>query len=156
MKAQHIDFTKQLIKGRIAETLFEVLFRQEIGMELIPYGYEYNTPLLLAKKYKSPENEDTLNSIRHSPDFIIVDQDGIIKLVEVKYRKNFDEKENLKTVKEIFDSSNHAWLFLVTHEGFYFEKCKSIIEHNGQIDKLSASIIDDEIQREYLQLLNEF
>jgi len=49
-----------------------------------------------------------------------------------------------------------AWIFLATLDGFYFSSCKDIIAENGEIETLRGRLVADNIQDEYLKVLQEF
>lgn len=74
---------EDMIKGRIAEAIVKCLF-EDLGFEVIPYGYEHTCPTL-AKKERLIKG-DVKNHIRKAPDFIIVDKEANASFVEVKYR----------------------------------------------------------------------
>lgn len=74
---------EQMIKGRIAEAIVKCMF-EDLGFEVIPYGYEHTCPTLANRKRLI--QGDVKNHIRKAPDFIIVDKEGIANFVEVKYR----------------------------------------------------------------------
>ncbi len=41
-----IEFSKDLIKGKVAEVIFEQMFREEEKFTVIPFGYEHTMPTL--------------------------------------------------------------------------------------------------------------
>lgn len=41
-----LEFARELIKGRIAETVFEQMIKHEERFTVIPFGYEHTMPLL--------------------------------------------------------------------------------------------------------------
>jgi len=43
---KNIDFSRDLIKGRIAEVIFEQMFREQGQYTVIPFGYEQTVPTL--------------------------------------------------------------------------------------------------------------
>src|SRR3989344_7606484 len=74
---------EEIIKGRIAEAIVRCMF-EDLGFEVISYGYEHTCPTL-AKKERLIKG-DVKNHIRKAPDFIIVDKDDNAHFVEVKFR----------------------------------------------------------------------
>lgn len=86
------DFPANLIKGRIAETIFELMFREATDYEVYPLGYEHTTPIL--KEYRDHPNQQhkdilskVLDNFDSTPDFLLTNADkSEIYLVEVKYR----------------------------------------------------------------------
>jgi hypothetical protein len=151
-----IDFTRNLIRGRIAETIFEIMFRESGKFTVLRFGYEYTEPLLAQYKHLL-KDERVLENIDNSPDFILLSKDQKeLYLVEVKYRSNYDKNQ----IKEIADKLASRWhspyLFIATPEGFFFEPCHTIINNNGEIGSLYDSTVSKEIQNEYLKVLNNF
>ncbi|MEO5645881.1 MAG: hypothetical protein ABIQ91_00185 [Candidatus Paceibacterota bacterium] len=150
-----IDFSKQLIKGKIAELVFEQMFRRVDGYTVIPFGYESIIPELV--QYAEREDRNGLiENIRNAPDFALVSHaPKQVLLVEVKYRKNIDMEEVKETAKRICAQWKLAWIFYATPKGFYFDFCADI-GHQHKLTYLDESIIPIEIQEEYLKLIREF
>jgi len=73
------------LKGRVAEAIVRCMF-EDLGFEVIPYGYEHTCPTLASKT--RPIQGDVKNHIRKAPDFIIVDKKGNANFIEVKYRSD--------------------------------------------------------------------
>jgi hypothetical protein len=42
---QRNDFPENLMKGRIAETVFELMFREKTAFDVYPLGYEHTIPI---------------------------------------------------------------------------------------------------------------
>lgn len=148
----------KFVKGRIAEEIFERMIREdkERSLTLIPFGYEKILPEL-SQFMGIIKNRETLDTIRNSPDYILITKDKTeVYFVEVKYRKRIT---NSYIKQDAINSSKHwpdTWLFIATPQGLFFDLCKEIIENNGQIRKLSEDIISPEIQNKYLTVLKEF
>ena len=90
------DFHYRIIKARLAETLIKELF-QACGYFVFEYGMERTLPLLM-QNIKGQKDETAIN-IRSMPDFVVQNaEDGTLKYVEVKYRKNgaFNRTELIK------------------------------------------------------------
>lgn len=149
------DFPKQFIKGKIAEIIFEQMFRDEKKYVVIPFGYESIVPEL--QQYaQGPENKKTLDTIRNAPDFALVSRDPQeVMLVEVKYRKNINREETKIKAAEICERWKLAWLFIASPKGFYFDKCSDLVE-DKELTPLSFDWVSKEKQEEYLLLLKEF
>ena len=79
-----------------------------------------------------------------------------VSLVEVKYRSRVDIEEIRKSASEICEKWKLAWLFIATPAGFYFDTCTDLIEADARPMPLSTTVIPQELQSKYLQLLNEF
>lgn len=83
------------IKGNIAETIVEELFR-ELGFYVIRLGQEHTlTPITQLKPFiKScggkfyTEPTDALDMIRALPDFVVIDANGNTLFIEVKFMAN--------------------------------------------------------------------
>jgi len=155
--AKHIGY---FIKGRITEEIFERMIREDQNhtFTVIPFGYEKTTPEL-AQYGELIRNYETLTVIRQSPDFILIKNDKTeVHFVEVKYRKELNEKVVI-TLKESAENVSRfwfgTWFFVATQKGFYFDSCNEIIK-NGEIRPLGETIISKEIQDKYLGVLREF
>jgi len=151
-----LEFSRDLIKGRIAETIFEQMFRESEKFTIIRFGYEYTAPEL-AQYQDLVEVKEVLENIRHAPDFVLISQDKKeVYLVEVKYRS----KRHYAELKEIAEKNlktwNPSWLFVASPDGFFFEPCNKVVWNNGKIGALYDKWVKKEIQEKYLSLLNEF
>lgn len=150
-----IDFSKQLIKGKIAELIFEQMFRRVSGYTVIPFGYESIIPELIQYAEKEDRN-GLIENIRNAPDFALISHDPKqVLLVEVKYRAVMDMEQARRTAKRICEQWKLAWIFYATPEGFYFDFCADL-EHLKTLTPLDEKIIPLETQREYVQLLKDF
>lgn len=155
---RHIGY---FVKGRIAELLFELMFREDPGrtFTIIPFGYEKTTPEL-AQYSDLVKNYQTLKVIKQSPDFILIKNDkSKVYFVEVKYRKLFNSyvKKDLSIrAAELSKYWTETYYFLATQEGFYFDSCHNIVKNFGGMEKLNEKIIFPEIQAKYLAVLKEF
>lgn len=151
------DFTKHLIKGKIAEVIFQQMFRDQGGYTIIPFGYEYTVPQLSQCVNSNKQAKRVIDNIKHAPDFALVSSDNQdVYLVEVKFRSIYSEKyafEEATSQKERWDPS---WLFYATLNGFYFDSCSSIVYKQGKAKKLSEKWISMELQSKSLELLKEF
>ena len=69
-----IGFNRDLIKGKIAEIVFEQMFREEGEFTILRLGYEYTSPQLA--QYKNHiEVQQVLNTIKSAPDFALISHD---------------------------------------------------------------------------------
>ena len=78
-------FDKNMIKGRIAESLIEQLF-ERMGYEVYRYGMENTIPGIM-KKLASSKPKEVINEIAKMPDFV-VKYSNFIHFIEVKFRAN--------------------------------------------------------------------
>src|SRR3989344_2978074 len=110
------DFSKQLIKGKIAELVFDQMFRDSGKYTVIPFGYESVVPELM-QYTNGGEYKNLLDNIRNAPDFALVSHDPKeVFLVEVKYRSRIDGEEIKKTAAMICEQWKLAWIFIATPE----------------------------------------
>ncbi len=150
------DFSKQLIKGKITEMIFEQMFRKSGKYTVIPFGYEVVVPELMQYANETRE-KGLLDTIRHAPDFALVSHDPTsVFLIEVKYRAHPSEKDIKKTVTRILEQWKLAHIFYATSDGFYFDKCSDLAKDGAKITPLSVEMVSKEIQGECLELLNDF
>jgi hypothetical protein len=149
-----IQFTEQLIKGRIVETIFEMMFGNLEGCKLSRYGIEYTSPDLLKKDVRFA-NVELLEKLGNSPDFVFIKNNNIT-FVEVKYRHQFVDENVFNIVLPLIKNWDQAWLFLASNSGFYFDSVLEIYKNQGVIKPLSPDLIPLETQKEYLEILNKF
>jgi hypothetical protein len=151
-----IDFSKNFIKGKIAELIFEQMFREAGRFTVIPFGYESTLPEI-AQYAHLAEYQPVIENIRTAPDFALVSHDKKeVFLVEVKYRKALNPQEIKSVSEKIRDRWKAVWVFVATPQGFFFNSCTDAIEGNGQMLSLGQQWISTDIQEKYLALVNEF
>ncbi len=155
----HNNFSHELIKGKIAELVFELMFRDVGRFTVLRFGYEYTMPEL-AQYQHLVEVKAVLDNIRNAPDFVLIEKkdDGKMNVftVEVKYRSHpspTDLKEIAHSTLKTWDPS---WLFVATPEGFFFAPCSSVVEANGKISPLSDNWVEPHIKSKYLEILKDF
>lgn len=149
------NFTEKLIKGKIAEAVFEQMFKEQGEFEVIKNGFEYKTPEL-ARNLLSLEHKEYFNRLRHIPDFMLLSFDKKqAYLVEVKFRSNVDEKL-VDEAKDLHNAYGPCYLFVATHNKFYFQSCKKIIDTNSLSEELSGTVVSQSLQEKYLEILNRF
>lgn len=150
-----LNFTRQLVKGRIAETIFSQMFRQSGHYTVIEFGYEKIVPELVQNG--QTEHSRIIETLRTAPDFAVINNEmKVVRLVEVKYRKTINPDEILKTAVRMQNSWNPSFLFVCTLDGFYFNNINRIVENKGHMAKLSTKYITENMQNEYLQILKDF
>ena len=144
-----------MIKGKIAEILFQHLFSEHEFASVLPFGYEHTTPLLAQYQLQIPK--ETLENIRNTPDFVLVKPDHTdVVFVDVKYRKVMQPSRVLELANKVEQKWPGAWLFLATLDGFYFAPCAEIRSRGGAIPPLPTKWLSEELQVQYLELLREF
>lgn len=155
-KQTPVEFSEQLIKGKIAELIFSQMFRNSKKFTVIPFGYENTFPEIAQYAYMA-DNTQVLDTIRSAPDFALVSHDKRdVYLVEVKYRSFVDEKHIKEIAEKIQDRWKSVQLFIATPKGFYFGDCAEVAENNGVISNLDTNWVSEDVQQEYVKLLNEF
>ena len=149
------DFSKQLIKGKIAEMIFDQMFRKVGEYTVIPFGYETIIPELMQYADQADQRE-LINNIRSAPDFALVHHaPKQVLLIEVKYRSRIDMEEIKKTAKQICDKWKLVWLFVATPDGFYMDFCADI-EIREQLTPLGTDMVPNDVQEEFLALVKDF
>lgn len=150
------NFEHKLIKGRIAETIFECMFRDTNKFSVLHFGYESTVPTL-AQYRNTVVMKKVLDQVNKSPDFILMTENKEqVYFVEVKYRANPDKKELLETALEIAKKWELCHLFLITNEGFYFSPINTVINMHGEVEKLSTNWVSQNIQDKYSNLAHDF
>jgi hypothetical protein len=152
----HDDFVFDLIKGRIAETIFEQMFRETGQWSIFRSGYE-TAYAMLAQYQHQMKLREVIDQVRSAPDFVLISDDKTeAYFIEVKYRRTVDQKEMLKTAKNLELKWGLSHVFVVSHDGFYYENVHTLIRNKGNISKLSTRYIPQAIQEKYLALLHRF
>lgn len=155
-KQSPIEFSEQLIKGKISEMIFSQMFRDSKNFTVIPFGYETTFPEIAQYAYLA-EDKVVLETIRNTPDFAIVSHDKReVYLIEVKYRTFLTEQHVLDIAEKIHERWKSVQLFIATPGGFYFGCCADIILDKGKIPHLDTSWVNDITQKEYTKLLMNF
>lgn len=151
--SNNIDFTRNLVKGRIAEAIFSQMFRNSGNYTVLEFGYEKIVPELM--RQECDINNPTIETLRTAPDFAVINQENKeVRLVEVKYRHKLDPREIKETAIKMHQSWNPSYLFIATLGGFYFDEITRIIDGNGYITPLAD--IPQDSQFQYLEILQDF
>jgi hypothetical protein len=155
MNYDSINFSRQLVKGRIAETLFEQMLRDTEAFTVLAFGYESILPEL-AHRQNDIHIQETMEIIRRAPDFAVINnQTHDVYLIEVKYMMHPRTEWILTAAKRMYESWKPSYLFLATPNGFFFDKASTIIEKDGVMSQLIHPQIPKELQDKYTALLNE-
>jgi hypothetical protein len=155
IKQIELNFCRNLIKGKIAEVIFEQMMREEKKYTIIPFGYEHTMPML-AQYQHLVEVKHVIKNISDAPDFALISEDkSKLFLVEIKYQTRLDINDIVMYSKKLLDKWEYPWLFVVTLGGFYCGMTDWIIKENS-INELSDNWVTKERQIEYLKLLKEF
>lgn len=157
MNDQKNCFAERLVKGRIAETLFEQMLYEAGGFTVLAFGYEKTLPELAHLQSELHPKKEAMEIVRHAPDFAVINNETHdVHLIEVKYKSSFDKRWILEDAERMFKTWKPSYLFLMTPEGFFFDRASQIIDNEGEISKFQHKQISKELQQKYLDLLNEF
>lgn len=155
MKTNEITFARNLVKGKIAETVFAQMLRSTGEFTVLEFGYEKIIPELIGRG--KGENDKMVETLRTAPDFAVINSvTNEVRLIEVKYRASFNNKNILDIAERMHKSWNPSYLFLASEQGFYFGEVKDIIEQDGSIELLEHRQIPKGTQDEFLKILNDF
>lgn len=151
----NLDFTKKLVKGKIAETIFSQMFRESGDFTVLEFGYEKIIPEMIQRgvSVKNPMVE----TLRTAPDFAVIERGTRqVKLIEVKYQHELNKSYTLKAATRMSQSWNPSYLFIATLDGFFLDEIDTIIKNKGKIAPLSYPQIDINMQNDYLKILRNF
>lgn len=156
MAQTHLQFTKELIKGKIAEIIFEQMIHDTSGYTILEFGYE-KVVRQLAKERKSKDANETIEIVRRAPDFAVINEKTHdISLIEVKYMRRVQKRWVLQIAKDIKQSWKKSCLFIASPEGFYFDTVDNIIANEGAVGSFKHHMIPATTQKKYQELLNTF
>jgi hypothetical protein len=151
-----IIFSTNLIKGRIAETIFEQMLRDAGGFTILAFGYESVLPEI-AHRQHDLQMEETMEIIRRAPDFAVINnKNHEVHLIEVKYMMHITQDWVFKAATRMYESWKPSYLFIATPERFYYGKAEEIVKNRGVIKPLGLSLIPKKIQENYISILNKF
>ncbi|KKU94323.1 MAG: hypothetical protein UY26_C0002G0105 [Candidatus Jorgensenbacteria bacterium GW2011_GWA1_48_13] len=150
-----------MLKGRMAETLFEELIRQS-GNIVYRFGYEAIVQNLTQLEEKFDRYSEVGERIRAIPDFIVIDKAGKPEFVEVKFRwkpelheddyKKLEKIEKLWSPKIVFVNCWEQPYFRISEPPYVKNKklvTKTLLdEKNWKIDK--------ELYDEYESLVHRY
>ena len=151
----NINFARQLVKGKIAETIFSQMFRESGSFTVLEFGYEKVIPEMIQQGFN--ENNPMIETLRTAPDFAVIDRDTRqVKLIEVKYQRSLNSEYTLKASNRMSQSWNPSYLFIATLDGFYMDEIANIIKNNGEISQLNHQQINTNLQNDYLEISRKF
>jgi hypothetical protein len=155
MKTNEISFARNLVKGKIAETVFAQMLRSTGAFTILEFGYEKIIPELVGRG--AGGDNEMVETLRTAPDFAVINnKTKEVHLIEVKYRKELKNSDILSIAKRMSQSWNPSFLFVGTVEGFYFGNVKDIIKAKGKILPLVHPQIPKATQDTFLKILNDF
>jgi hypothetical protein len=155
MNEKNIKFAKNLVKGKIAETIFAQMFRETKEFTVLEFGYEKIVPELIQQGYQ--EDNAMIETLKTAPDFAVIDQKTKeVRLIEVKYLRDLNTETVLKYAKRMSQSWNPSYLFIASLNNFYLDEINKIISNDGKINTLDHPQITEEIKSQYLKILKDF
>lgn len=116
-----------MLKGRMAETLFEEMIRQ-CGNTVYRFGYEAIVQNLIQLEKKFDRFSEVGKHIRAIPDFIVIDREGRPDFVEVKFRYRTDvalHEESAAIVEKVGKYWNAKIVFVNCWKQPYFQISES-------------------------------
>lgn len=154
--------SENMLKGRMAETLFEELMRQS-GNIVYRFGYEAIVQNLTQLEEKFDRYSEVGERIRAIPDFIVIDKKGKPDFVEVKFRwkpelhendyKRLEQIDKFWKAKMVFINCWEQPYFRVTDPP-YIDKNKNL-KLKPLLEELSWKI-DKELYNEYEKLVHKY
>lgn len=155
MVTQRSFFARNLVKGKIAETIFAQMLRETGKYTVLEFGYEKIIPELVGQGYEN--NGDLVETLRTAPDFAVIDHTTkTVHLVEVKYQKVINAQYVLADAVRMHKTWNPSYLFIATKDGFYHDEISKIIANNGAIALLESNSVSQTLQDSYLKILQDF
>lgn len=158
---KNIPFAYRLLKGRIAETIICDML-QESGYFVYRFGYEGILQSLVQKGLPKMKNGSIeTDKIRTMPDFIVMDKEGNVSFVEVKFRSKSEVDFGLKNW--IYKTNNYwpeSKIIMVKPTEPYFmissieEFIKTIKFHPLSENKYFK--IDDKLIANYQKLVRKY
>lgn len=156
---ERYSFASNVVKGRIAETLIEEMFKKS-GYIVYRFGYEAILENIsqLRQLGRELQDSDTLDRIRSIPDFLVISPNGSVQLVEVKYSSTGSlSKSKLNKYAGYW---KEARILLVSPTKPHF--CINYIENfisTGRLfplEKDRYTAIDQKIIDEFSQVVKEY
>lgn len=149
-------FIHNLIEGKIAEIIFEMMFRETGKFTILRSGYESSLPELAQYQHEIKVKK-VVDQIRSNPDFLLITEDKKqAYFVEVKFRSNVDQREILKIARDLSGRWPLCYLFIASISGFYFDPVHTIENNHGSIQRLEKSWVSDSIQEHFLLYIRKF
>jgi hypothetical protein len=155
MKNNEITFARNLVKGKIAETVFAQMLRSTGAFTVLEFGYEKIIPELVGRG--NGRDNEMVETLRTAPDFAVINnKTKEVHLIEVKYRRVFTNYNVLEIADRMSKNWNPSYLFLASEDNFYFGEVKQIVADQGQIAILDHPHIPAATQTAFLKILNDF
>lgn len=150
------NFEHNLIKGKIAEIIFELMFKESEKFTVFRFGYEY-TEEYLSQHRLQVKFPQVVKNVSNAPDFLLVTENkSQVYLVEVKYRAYIDHAQLADIASDLTKRWNPSYIFVISKNGFYFSPANTISNNDGQIKPLDVNWIPEEIQKKYRELTEDW
>jgi len=128
----NIKFARNLVKGKIAETIFAQMLRETKEFTVLEFGYEKIIPELVQQGYN--DDNPMIETLRTAPDFAVINQKTReVKLIEVKYMHSLNFGNILKYAKRMSQSWNPSYLFIASLDGFILTKLTKLLKIKGKL-----------------------
>ena len=155
------SFASNVVKGRIAETLVEEMFKKS-GYIVYRFGYEAILENIsqLRQLGKDLQNSDTLDKIRSIPDFLVISPNGSVQLIEVKYSSSATLSKSALHKYAVFWREARVLLvsplkpyFSINYVENFIESGKLFTLENDRYTKIDPKIIENfsQIVKEYFK-----
>lgn len=155
MNNNEVTFARNLVKGRIAETVFAQMLRATGEFTVLEFGYERIIPELVQQG--DMKNNSLVETLRTAPDFAVINKKTKeVHLIEVKYRHTFTDKNVYDIAKRMSESWNPSYLFLASKDGFYYGEVSELVKSGGKIGLLVHPQIPKTTQDAFVKILNDF
>ena len=157
------DYSESMLKGRMAETLFEELIKAS-GNTIYRFGYEAIMQNLSQLREKFDRYNPVGDKIRSIPDFIVIDENGKPILIEVKFRWNsqvYDDQDakRFKAIGKLWNSTmvivncSERPYFRVTRPPYFVEEKKLL---TSPLISASEFNIKQDVYDEYELLVEKY
>ena len=152
------DFASNVVKGRIAETLVEEMFKKS-GYMVYRFGYEAVLENLSQNRRELQES-DTLDKIKSIPDFLVVSPNGSVQLIEVKYSSTSNiQKSKLNKYAEFWKEARILLVipnkphFLINYIENFLKTEKMFPLEKDRYTKIDSKIIEkfSEVVKQYFK-----
>jgi len=156
-------YAESMLKGRMAETLFEELMRQSDNI-VYRFGYEAIVQNLTQLEEKFDRYSKVGERIRAIPDFIVIDRRGNPEFVEVKFRWDgrLDSNRDKQRLANLLKYWEAKFIVVNCSEQPYFRiSDPPYMGKNGNfvwkplVDEAGWKI-DPKIYREYEELVHRY
>lgn len=156
VKQSYEDFASSIVKGRIAETLIEEMFKKS-QYQVYRFGYEAILQNISQSKIKIKKSK-TFERVKSIPDFLVISPRGSIQLIEVKYKA--DGKLRPESLKKYAEFWKDARILVVSRKEPYFRI--AYIEKfmkDGTLKKLENdkyTTINPEIIKKFSEVVKQY